>query len=117
MQAVSLRAFRPVSPDSRTRTVRSVVLRHVFVRSVIYICGNVAVLEWMMSTSEQQLAIPDEIASPQAKLVYLALLVTEQATASEIQQLLDLSKLTILPILRSLTANDHIERTEDGYVV
>ena len=70
-----------------------------------------------MSTSEQQLAIPDEIASPQANLVSLALLVTERATASEIQQLLDLAELTVLPIRRSLTANDHIERTEDGYAV
>lgn len=69
----------------------------------------------MMSTNEQQSALPDDLASPQAKLVYLTLLVTEEATVTELQQLLGLSKLTLLPILRSLTAQEFIQRTERGY--
>ena len=71
----------------------------------------------MMSTSEQQVAIPDDLTSSQAKLIYLSVLVMEKATVSEIQQLLGLPKLTILPVLRSLAANDHIKRTEDGYAI
>ncbi|MFA9418015.1 MarR family transcriptional regulator [Natrinema sp. HArc-T2] len=71
----------------------------------------------MISTNEQQVAIPDGLASSQAKLVYLSLFVMEKATVSEIQQLLELPKLTILPIIRSLAANDHIKRTEDGYAI
>ena len=69
----------------------------------------------MMSTSEQQLAIPNELDAPQTKLVYLSLLTLEEATVSELQQLLGLSKLTLLPILRSLAANGRIQPTEVGY--
>lgn len=70
----------------------------------------------MMSTSEhQQPTVPEEIDAPQTKLVYLSLLVLEEATVSELQQLLGLSKLTLLPILRSLVADDRVRSTEVGY--
>lgn len=62
------------------------------------------------------ITVPDDLTSPQAKLVYLSLLVMEEATATELQQLLGLSKLTLLPILKSLSAEGHIERTEGRYV-
>ncbi|ADB63015.1 hypothetical protein Htur_4193 (plasmid) [Haloterrigena turkmenica DSM 5511] len=70
---------------------------------------------WMMSTSKQQFAVPDDLESPQAKLVYLALRQTDAATASELQHRLDLSKLTLFPLLASLVANDYVQRTENGY--
>jgi DNA-binding MarR family transcriptional regulator len=66
--------------------------------------------------SEQKLTVPDELGSPQAKLVYLALLETEEATASELQQLLGLSKLTLLPILSSLVAEGYAQRRKGTYV-
>lgn len=75
----------------------------------------------MMSTSEQSLstaeesALPNDITSPQAKLVYLAIFVTEEATATQLQELLGLSKLTLFAVLESLIANGHIQRTEGGY--
>lgn len=69
----------------------------------------------MMSTTEQQLAIPDDLDSSQTKLVYLAILVAGSATVSELQERLGLSKLTLMPVLASLTANDLVVRTEDGY--
>lgn len=69
----------------------------------------------MMSTSEQRLAVPNELASPKAKLVYLALAVSGEATVSDLQELLGLSKLTLLPILTSLVADDLARRTENGY--
>lgn len=69
----------------------------------------------MMITSQQQVALPADLASPQAKLVYLALFAGEEATASELQQLLGLPKLTLLPILTSLVAKDFVQRTEGGY--
>ena len=70
----------------------------------------------MMSTSKQRPLVPDEFDSPQTKLVYLTLRTTEKATATELQQLLGLSKLTLLPILTSLVENDLVQRTEEGYV-
>ena len=70
----------------------------------------------MMSTTEQQLAVPDDITAPQTKLVYLSLHVCEEATVSELQQLLGLSKLTLLSVLESLVERDLARRTEGGYV-
>lgn len=70
----------------------------------------------MMSTSAQQLAIPDDLTSPQAKLVYMTLLVGDAAKATELQRMLGLPKLTLFAVLESLAANDLVRRTEDGYV-
>ncbi|MDG5760431.1 helix-turn-helix domain-containing protein [Natronococcus sp. A-GB1] len=69
-----------------------------------------------MSTSEQKLAVPDGLGSPQAKLVYLALLEMGEATANELQRLLGLSKLTLLPILSSLVTEGYAQRREGTYV-
>ncbi len=75
-----------------------------------------------MSTSEHQsattgeLAVPDELTSPQAKLVYLSVLVTDEAKATDLQQMLDLPKLTLFAVLESLAAQDCIQRTGDHYV-
>ncbi|WP_207891141.1 MarR family transcriptional regulator [Natrarchaeobius oligotrophus] len=69
----------------------------------------------MMSTTEQSIAVPDDLESPQAKLVYLTLLVTDEATVTDLQQLLGLSKLTLLPILTSLTSKNLVRRTDAGY--
>ncbi|WP_209438483.1 helix-turn-helix domain-containing protein [Natronococcus sp. JC468] len=69
-----------------------------------------------MSTSEQKLAVPDELGSARTKLVYLSLLELGEATASELQQLLGLSKLTLLPILSELVAHGLAEREQGTYV-
>lgn len=69
-----------------------------------------------MSTSQQLTAIPSDLTSPQAKLVYLSLLVTEDATVTDLQELLGLSKLTLFAVLESLLAKGLVQRTEDGYV-
>lgn len=75
-----------------------------------------------MSTSTQEMAVPEQdlaelydLGSPKSKLVYLTLLVKEVATATELQQLLGLPKLTLLPILTSLVQQDLVSRTEGGY--
>lgn len=74
-----------------------------------------------MSTSQplndRQLTIPDTLTSAQAKLVYLSLNVVDEATATELQQSLGLSKLTLFAILESLREMDLIQRTEGGYAV
>lgn len=69
----------------------------------------------MMSTSEQLLTTPDELASPTTKLVYLVLQIEGEATVTDLQRRLGLSKLTLLPVLESLRQRDYIERTEGGY--
>ncbi|MFA9417018.1 helix-turn-helix domain-containing protein [Natrinema sp. HArc-T2] len=69
-----------------------------------------------MSTGEHQLAVPDQLTSPQAKLVYLSLLVTGEAKAADLEQLLGLPKLTLFAVLESLAAQDLIQRTGECYV-
>lgn len=70
----------------------------------------------MMSTNEQPIAVPSKLASPQTKLVYLSLLIMEEATVTDLQQRLELPKLTLLAVLESLVEMDLVRRTEDGYV-
>ncbi|WP_254525183.1 helix-turn-helix domain-containing protein [Natrinema caseinilyticum] len=69
-----------------------------------------------MSTSEQRPAVPDEIASPEAKLVYLTLLISDETKATDLQRTLGLPKLTLLAVLDSLSTKELVERTEGGYV-
>ncbi|WP_232833874.1 MarR family transcriptional regulator [Saliphagus sp. LR7] len=61
--------------------------------------------------------MPDELASPRLKLVYLALVFCEGAMATDLQRSLGLSKLTLLPILAMVRADGHIQRTADGYMI
>lgn len=70
----------------------------------------------MMFTSDQRLSVPDELASPQAKFVYLSLLAGGDARADDLQRTLGLSKLTLFAVLESLASKDLVERTEGGYV-
>lgn len=69
----------------------------------------------MKSTTEHHQALPDDLTSPRSKLVYLALTDVEEATVTELQQQLNLSKLTLLAVLSSLIQSDHIQRTQQGY--
>ncbi len=71
----------------------------------------------MRSTPEQRPAVPDELTSPRSKLVYLALTQLDGASATELQQRLNLSKLTLLAVLESLVTNGHVQRTATGYAI
>lgn len=68
-----------------------------------------------MPQTEQRFAVPTEFASPRTKLVYLYLVSAGETTANELNAALDISKLTLLPILHSLAAEGFIQRTEGGY--
>ncbi len=46
--------------------------------------------------------LPDELDSPRAKLVYLSLATTNGATLDELQTGLDLPKITLYTVIRSL---------------
>jgi len=70
----------------------------------------------MISKDGYQVSLPDDLGSPRVKLVYFTILVMDGATVSDLQYRLKLPKLTLLPILTSLAANDHIQRTEGEYV-
>ncbi len=65
-----------------------------------------------MNTNATQTAIPDELASPRAKLVYLYLETTRSATFNELQTGLDLPKMSLYTIVRTLRERELVE--QDG---
>jgi DNA-binding MarR family transcriptional regulator len=65
------------------------------------------------STSVEPL--PDRLTSAQTKLVYLYLRRRPGATLPELKSALDMSALTVYPILSSLEGHGLVRRTDDGY--
>lgn len=61
-------------------------------------------------------SLPQEITSPQAKLVYLYLHLSNGATVGELERTLALKKITILSILDSLAEQELVERADSMYV-
>ena len=60
--------------------------------------------------------VPNEIDSPRAKLVYVYLTVTDGATTDELCDRLSITRLTLYPILESLSDREFVERRDDRYV-
>jgi hypothetical protein len=61
--------------------------------------------------------LPEDIASPRAKLVYLYLDVTETATVEDLQGCLDMKKIDLLSVLNSLTSAGHVANDDGSYTV
>ena len=68
-----------------------------------------------MSASTELQSVPAELESPRAKLVYLYLSIVGEATVTELQRTLGLSKLTLFSVLDALAAEDLIRETDSGY--
>lgn len=60
-------------------------------------------------------ALPEELDSPRAKLVYLYLSVDDDASVADLQESLGLKKITLFSILETLQRRDLIEREGDSY--
>lgn len=61
--------------------------------------------------------MPSEIGSARAKLVYLYLSTHGSATITELQTGLDMTKLTLYSVIRSLRSRGLIDRTGDEYAL
>lgn len=61
--------------------------------------------------------VDEAIESPAGKLVYLYLSVTGDATTSELKEALDMSTISLYPILRTLQDRGLIEHSADRYSV
>lgn len=61
--------------------------------------------------------LPEELASPRSKLVYLYLDVAGTATIDDLQASLDMRKIDLLSVLSSLTSDDHVELDDGTYAV
>lgn len=60
-------------------------------------------------------AIPEEIESPSAKLVYLYLAMAGRATAQELAERLGMQKLALFSVLGTLEGRDLVTSDGDGY--
>ena len=65
--------------------------------------------------SQQVLQVPDGIESPRAKLIYLYLSETIEATVDELCNNLRLTRLAAFSILRSLVSDGLVERNGSVY--
>lgn len=62
-------------------------------------------------------ALPDDIHSPRAKLVYLYLQTSHGATVAELQDALNLKKITLYSLLQTLTERDLVQADADTYAI
>lgn len=65
-------------------------------------------------TAVGPISLPDDVTSPQAKLVYLYLLVRGTVTVDELGSSLDLPKLTLFSILQTLSEYGLVVRDGDA---
>lgn len=70
-----------------------------------------------MEVTEQRPALPEQITTPQAKLVYFTILTADGITVGELQETLSLKKITLLAILTSLGDRDLIARRDGKWVI
>lgn len=61
--------------------------------------------------------LPAELETPRSKLVYLALWTCGESTVDDLETTVELSKLTLLPILTALVEAGLVDRDGPRYVV
>lgn len=64
---------------------------------------------------QTDVSLPDDLGSPQAKLVYFYVAVRGNATADDLCETLDLKKGSALSVIRTLRNRGHLERTNGRY--
>ena len=65
---------------------------------------------------ETTLDLPERVDTTDAKLVSLYLAIEEKATIDELQAVLGMKKISLYPLLQTLTATDHVDRVGNTYV-
>ena len=71
----------------------------------------------MTGQTTQAARVPSELESPCTKLVYLYIATHGDATVGELQANLDLKKLTLFSVLRSLRERGFLREERNGYVL
>lgn len=61
--------------------------------------------------------VPSNLGSPRAKLVYLYLATNGSATITELQRALDMTKLALYGVVKSLRSKGIVDRTAGEYVL
>ena len=68
-----------------------------------------------VETRPEVAAVPDDIESPRAKLVYLYLATSGRATVDELADSLGMQKMALFSVLGTLDACDVVALDGDGY--
>lgn len=66
--------------------------------------------------STDRITVPDGLSAAESKLVYLFVATSDGVTVDDLQSSLDLKKITLFPVLDTLSKRGLIERTGDAYV-
>ncbi|MFD1634521.1 TrmB family transcriptional regulator [Haloplanus ruber] len=60
--------------------------------------------------------VPDDLTATDSKLVYLFVTVSDGVTVDDLQSTLDMRKISLFPVLDTLTDRGLIDRVDDEYV-
>ncbi|TQQ79885.1 TrmB family transcriptional regulator [Halonotius terrestris] len=71
----------------------------------------------MIAETAAQISLPGELQSPRAKLVYLFLSMNGTVTISELQNGLDMKKISLYSVLKCLEKEDLITKNGDSYAL
>jgi DNA-binding MarR family transcriptional regulator len=70
----------------------------------------------MLGRTADRFDLPDDLTAADSKLVYLFVAVSDGATVDDLQSALDIKKISLFPVLDTLSERGLIERIEDEYV-
>jgi len=70
----------------------------------------------LINRAADRLDLPDELTAADSKLVYLFVAVSDGATVDDLQVALDIKKISLFPVLDTLSERGLIERIDDEYV-
>jgi len=70
----------------------------------------------MLGRTADRFDLPDDLTAADSKLVYLFVAVSDGATVDDLQTALDIKKISLFPVLDTLSERGLIERIEDEYV-
>ncbi|ERH02120.1 MAG: sugar-specific transcriptional regulator TrmB [Halonotius sp. J07HN6] len=71
----------------------------------------------MIAETAAQVSLPGELESPRAKLVYLFLSMNGTVTISELQESLDMKKISLYSVLKCLEKENLIAKNGDSYAL
>ena len=70
----------------------------------------------MIARTADRFDLPDDLTAADSKLVYLFVAVSEGVTVDDLQTALDMKKISLFPVLDTLSERGLIECVEDEYV-
>jgi DNA-binding MarR family transcriptional regulator len=70
----------------------------------------------ILSRTTDRFDLPDDLTAADSKLVYLFVSVSDGATVDDLQSSLDIKKISLFPVLDTLSERGLIERVDDEYV-